>query len=552
MDVIIIGSGAGGAACGWGLSRRGVRVKILEAGPRFDPATDYTLQGSDWETQDFPARSGSVWPIEILSEQTLDPAFAHLRSWNHLRGALTQNVVRDQGAVLHVRGVGGSTLHFTGEAHRLHPQAMQMRTRFGVAADWPLSYAELEPYYVEAERLIGAAGGAGDSVRWRSQAYPLPAHPASYASQRLIDATRGAVSWQPNSLGVLSAPYDGRPACNYCNNCNRGCPRGDKASAEVTFLRRAEQSGFCEIESGAQVLRIEAGRNDRVEAVVYVDAKGREQALGARAVVVAGGAVQTPRLLLASTGKHATQGLANESGQVGRNFMETVLHAAAALLPENLGTWRGLPSDVISWDWNAPDALPGIVGGCRLMPFTASMGLNGPLAYATRVVGGWGPQHGAKVKAAFGRVLALGGLAECLPHEQAYVDLHPWKRDAHGMPLPRVHVALDAQANARQDFMAKRIEEIFSLLGSEPVFERVGSYDQVNASHIFGTCRMGRDAATSVVNEFCRSHRWRNLWVTDASVFPSSGGGEAPSLTIEALALRAAEQLAAVLTRREL
>jgi len=552
IDALIIGSGAGGAACAWGLARRGISVRVLEAGARFDPARDYSLQTADWETAGFPTPPGSTWPIELISDQPLDPAFAHLRSWSHLQGNLGDNARRDLGEILHVRGVGGTTLHFTGEAHRLHPDAMRMRSRFGVGADWPIDYAAIEPYYAEAEELIGAAGENGDPVRWRSRAYPLPAHAPSHASQRLIAATQGSFRWRANPLGVLSAPYDGRPGCNYCNNCNRGCPRGDKASADVTFLRRALATGKCELEAGAEVLRLEAGEDDRVREVIYADGQGRRQSLAARVIVLAGGAVQSPRLLLLSEGKHARGGLANESGQVGRNFLETVFHAAAALHSENLGTWRGLPSDVVCWDYNAPDGIPGVVGGCRLVPFTASMDLVGPIAYATRVVGGWGRDHAEHVQRAFGHALALGGFAECLPHPAAFVDLHPWKRDQHGQAIARVHAHLDAQANAREDFIARRIAEIFGLMGAEKIFERFGTYDRVNASHIFGTCRMGKNAEESVVNADCLSHRWRNLYVADASVFPSSGGGEAPSLTIEALALRAAAHIAGRLSARDL
>jgi choline dehydrogenase-like flavoprotein len=286
--------------------------------------------------------------------------------------------------------------------------------------------------------------------------------------------------------------------------------------------------------------------------VVYADAGGVEQALSPRVVMVCGGAVQTPRLLLASSGRHAPDGLANESGQVGRNFMETVFQATAALAREPLGSWRGLPSDIVCWDFNAPDAIPGVVGGCRLMPFTSSMELTGPIAYATRVVGGWGRRHRERLAEVFGRVIALGGIAESLPHPRAYVDLDPLRRDPFGMPLARLHSHLDVQAAARQDFMARRIAEVLAAMNMETLIERVGSYDTLAASHVFGTCRMGDDARTTVVNGDCRSHRWRNLWVVDGSVFPSSGGGEAPSLTIEALGLRAGAFIAQGLSRRDL
>ncbi|MBI3147263.1 MAG: GMC family oxidoreductase [Betaproteobacteria bacterium] len=551
FDAIIVGSGAGGGACAYALTRRQLKVLVLEAGPRFDPARDYPLSGADWETRSFPAPEGSRWEITLVAGETLDPAYSRLRSWNHLRGELTEGDQREFGEYLHVRGVGGSTLHFTGEAHRLHPAAMKMYSRFGVAADWPIDYAELEPYYLAAERLIGAAGKADEGARWRSGPYPLPAHPLSFASRRIVAASR-ELGWVPNPLGVLSQPFDGRPGCNYCNQCNRGCPRGDKASVEVTFLRQALASGFCVLQSGAQVLRLETGDDERIRRVIYAEGTGAEQACSAPVVMLCGGAVQTPRLLLASTGTHAREGLGNESGQVGRNFMETVFQATAALAREPLGTWRGLPSDIISWAFNAPDGIAGATGGCRLMPFTSSMDLAGPIAYATRVVGGWGKKHRERVAEVFGRAIALGGIAECLPHPQAYVDLDPWRRDRHGMPLARLHLHLDAEAARRQDFMAKKIAEVFSAMNVEAIIERLGSYDTIAASHVFGTCRMGATARDSVVDRHCRSHRWRNLFIVDASVFPSSGGGEAPSLTIEALGLRAADFVADSLARREL
>jgi choline dehydrogenase-like flavoprotein len=320
----------------------------------------------------------------------------------------------------------------------------------------------------------------------------------------------------------------------------------------VTFLRKARASGFCEIRSGAQVLRIESGNADRVTKVVYADSEGNVHAIGARVVAVAGGAIETPRLLLASRSAVAADGLANESGQVGRNFMETVFHAVAGLHADQLGSWRGVPHDIICWDYNAPDAIPGVIGGCRLMPMTSTMGFVGPIAYSTRVVKGWGRDHQRAVRQAFGHAIALGGIAESLPHSQAYIDLDPWTNDAYGVPLARIHAHMDDMALAREAFIADRALEVLRAMGVETLIEQYGSYDQFNASHVFGTCRMGNDARDSVVDRDCRSHRWRNLFVVDASVFPSSGGGEAPSLTIEALALRAAGKIAELMTRREL
>lgn len=552
-DVVIVGSGAGGGAAAWALARRKVKVLVLEAGPAYDPLKDYHLDRNDWELTDFPHKTGPQGRQTFAPLQGLEKRWQGLRSWSRNYGELVGGNQRVASAYHHVRGVGGSTLHFAGEAHRLHPAAMKMHTRFGLAADWPFDYAELEPYYSTAERIIGVAGPATDKVRKRSTPCPLPPHPPSYASQQLGKGCRKlGLGWDTNPVAILSAPYAGRPPCNYCAGCGHGCPRTDKGSVDVTFLRQAVASGFCTIRAQSAVQRVDAGPDDRVAAVQYVDVDGTARQVSARAVIIACGAVETPRLLLLSEHSRAPGGLANESGQVGRHFMETVFWNSTGLHPESLGSHRGQPSDSICWDFNAPDAIPGIIGGCRFSPGTAGAGLLGPVKYAQRVVPGWGKAHKAAMRTHFGRALAVGAIGENLPNPDSYIDLDPEAKDAAGRPLARIHSHLEESELRRTQFMADTAREILQAAGVEEIIEEYGSYDTFNSTHVFGTCRMGDDPDQSVVDAWCRSHRWQNLFIVDASVFPSSGGGEAPSLTIEALAIRAADHLAGLMDRREL
>ena len=551
-DVVVVGAGAGGGATAWALSRRGVRVLVLEAGPAFEPLRDYPLSGDDWEQRRFPDKRGSQGKYTYAEMQVLEARWRDLRSWNRQSGPMVTTARRRAFGYQHVRGIGGSTLHFTGEAHRLHPHAMKMRSRFGVAADWPLDYDELEPYYVIAEKVVGVAGPAHDRHRPRSRPYPLPAHPLSYATEHLAAGCRRlGMTMVANSRAALSAPYAGRPGCNYCGNCNRGCPRTDKGSVDVTFLRQAVAHGNCTIAATCEVSRIETGGDDRVRAIVYHAADGSEHRVVAKAFVVACGAVETPRLLLLSQGRHAPDGLANESGLVGRNFMETLFWTSSGLHPQPLGSHRGLPSDGICWDYNAPDAIPGVAGGCRFYAGVAEADLVGPINYAARAVGGFGRSHKRALREVFGNALSVSSIGESLPDDDSYVDLDTKERDVHGNALARIHSFLPDGELTRLSFMARKSREILKASGVEQVFEEYGSYDSFNATHVFGTCRMGRDARTSVVDRYGRSHRWRNLFVLDASVFPSSGGGEAPSLTIEALAIRGADHLAERMKRRE-
>lgn len=553
FDVVVIGSGAGGGAVAWALSRKGVKVLVLEAGPAYDYLEDYRLHLDTWEQTNFPSRAHERQSYSFAPMQPLEKRWQELRSWNHLSGYLNRSDHRRGIAYYHVQGVGGSTLHYLAEAHRLHPKAMHMKSRFGVAADWPFGYDELEPYYVTAEHVIGVAGPNNVASRWRSKPYPLKAHQISYTSRRFAAGCRKlGLTATPNSLAILSDSYDGRPPCNYCANCIRGCPRADKGSVDVTFVVKALKTNVCKLRPESHVVQIEAASDDKVSGVVYADKKGEKHHVKARAFVVACGAVHTPRLLLASTSHHAKDGMANESGLIGKNFMETSIWASSGLHPDPLGSHRGVPSDTICWEYNAPDAIPGVIGGCRFSVGAAQGDFLGPISYATRVVPGWGRKHKKAMRDAFGRVLTVAAIGESLPNPKSFVDLHPDKKDRFGVSIARIHSHLDEVEIRRIAFMAKKTREILRASGVAKPFDEQGSYDLFRSTHVFGTCRMGTNPEQSVVDSTGRSHRWRNLYVADASVFPSTGGGEAPSLTIEALGIRAADHIADALRRGDI
>lgn len=539
-DAVIIGAGAGGAAAAWRLCSHGLRVLILEAGPRFDPATDYPLTNPDWERRGFPTKPGSQGAVSYGDLGTLDPKDADLAAWNAVSGRQYANSVRvpSSGGYSHVQGVGGSTLHYVGEAHRLNPASMRLASDRGVGADWPISFDDLEPYYVVCETEIGVAGAPPLSQRWPSSDHLQPAHPLSTSARALSEAGAALdMAWEPNTRAALSQPKDGRPNCNYCGNCARGCPIGDKGSADVTFIRKAEETGLLTIWTDAQVTKVITGPEGRVRAVSGIrDGAPFEQETPI--LVLAAGAVQTPRLLLVSD-------VANGSDQVGRNFMETLGWTSAGLRPGLTNSDKGLPADAISWAFNAPGSVPGSAGGCRFTASTQETGLMGPMAYASRVMEGYGAAFKAQMRRAFGSAISVSGTGETIPDERSFVALDPERVDGAGMPVAQINSVLTDHSLALLRFMATQCRTLLTAAGVEEVREEFGSWDSFTATHAFGTCRMGADPATSVVDAFGRSHDIENLYIADASVFPSSGGGEAPAMTIQALALRLADRLVA-------
>ena len=541
-DVVIVGAGAGGGTMAWALANKKVRVLLLEAGPSYSPKTDFKLNTENWE-DDFPYKFKSP-PIKLISEQRLQEKYRGIRSWSQMRGLLNPKSMRASFGYHRVQGVGGSSLHYSGEAHRMNPDSMQMKTRFNVAADWPVSYKELEHYYLVAEKMSGVAGDSDNppASRWRSAPFPQKKHAFSAHSQVLARGFKKVgLHYEHNSVAILSSPSDGRPSCNYCGCCLKGCSHLDKGTISNTYIKHALKTGYCTVVDNVSVQRIETGPKDLIKGVNIIH-QGERSFLECNMLVISGGAIETPRLLLSSNDSLSPYGLCNESGQVGKNFMETLLWTSSCLYPKPLSSHKGLAVDAVCWDFNAPDAIPGVVGGCRFSPSISESDLLGPRSYATRVVDGWGLQHKREMRDRFGSILSVSGICESLPNKKTFVGLSS-EVDAEGMPLPVISSYLDEGAIRRIKFMSDKCRQILQASGGGEIFEEFSSYDIFSSTHVFGTCRMGSDEKYSVVDEYCRSFRWKNLYVVDASVFPSSGGGESPSLTIQALALRASSHI---------
>ena len=546
-DVVVVGAGAGGLAAAWRLTTAGARVVLLEAGRAYEPARDYPQSVGDFQLSDFPydaVRDAAGSPrYDFGPAQPLEREWEGYRSWNAGQGRFVNGNERVHQVYSHVQGVGGSTLHFQGEAHRFHPDSLRMRSLLGVGTDWLIPHPELETYYAVAEEQMGVAAPV-NPLRPGGGPHILPPHPLSYGSARLAKGFAAVGSTLlPNSLAILSRPTTTRPQCNYCGGCTEGCPIGDKGSADVTFLPPARATGRLDLRTEAHALEVELDARGRAEAVVYADARGARQRVSGRFVVLAGGSIETPRLLLACRPKGHSGGLANGSGQVGKNLTETLFWTSVGLLPERVDSWRGVAIDGSAWEHAVPKRGNGWTGGFRMATASAAVGLRGPAAYAERLVPGFGAAHQRRLKEIFGHAVAVLAIGEWLPNDRTYVDLSPSMRDAHGMPRARIHSWLSPSERALARTMADTVREVMRAGGAGEIVEETTSLDLFAATHVLGTCRMGPDPRTSVADRDGFCHEIPNLALADASLVPSSGCGDSPCLTITALAIRTADRL---------
>ena len=551
-DVCVIGAGAGGAVASWALCERGLRVLLLEAGPRIDPR-DQGSHSQHWELDvpavNSPADEPRHQGYESAPGLPLDRRYARLHTrtpTNFARRARKRRPFRHARAV----GVGGSTLRYQGEAHRFPAHAFRMRSRFGVAEDWPLDYDELAPYYERVEALLGVAGDPHNPFKPARGPYPYPAHPFSRVSRHVARAAR-ELGWGllANPLAILPEPRPGRSACHYCNGCTHGCAVSARGSVDVAVVPRAARSGRLVLRTGIRVTSLEHGTDGRIRAVIGNDAQGHSQRFRARAFVLAGGAIETPRLLLHSAGGAHPEGVGNGHDQVGRHLMETLYVSRTAVFEPSLESFAGVPYDSRIWRFNGSRAdVASGPAGFTLSATGAS--LRGPVRHALEGARTFGAAHRRQMRL-FGNGIDFVGVAEQLPRPENRVTLSE-TLDPAGVPLGRVTTDLDETDLEALSQVRERLGELAGAAGADKFIGQTTAYDTPHATHIGGTCRMGNDPRTSVLDASGAVHGVPNLIVADASALVTQGAGDSPSLTIQALALRSSELLADRLQRGEL
>ena len=499
VDAVVIGTGAGGAPLLARLASAGLRVVALEA-------------GRNWTPEEFPAdevaASGIYWLGERLSAGNTPQAFGGNNSGT---------------------GVGGSTLHWGAFCPRADPRDLRLQSERGVARDWPLRHDELVPYYERVERFIGVSGPA--SYPWDpARGYLLPPVGRNASAQlmaagcaalgvRTCDAPAALVSRDVTQEGAQEGGGL-RRACIGCGHCHQGCRIGAKSSTDVTYLPLAVAAG-AEIRAECTAHGVERDARGRITAVVYRSG-GVDHRQRCGAVFLCAGGIETPRLLL-----HL--GLANSSGQVGRNFMAHVATQVWGEFGDDMRINRGYPSSLLTEDMLRPgDA--GFAGGYLVQ----SLGVL-PVTWATSLARGralWG-QALVDTVGRYNRMAALGINGECLPQPGNLLRLSD-EVDALGVPKALVEFSYGPNERAIDAHATRLMTAVWEQAGARD------TWSVQRSAHTIGTCRMGRDPDDAVVDPVGRSFDVDNLWICDNSVFPSALAAN-PALTIMALSLRTAD-----------
>jgi choline dehydrogenase-like flavoprotein len=516
VDVVVIGSGPAGAAVTKRLTDLGAKVLCLEQGDWVNPAS-YPSEQPNWETH---LRSYFYPNLRRLPEDYPVTTAGELR------------------AVQMANAVGGTSIHYTAHFPRFHPSDFRARSLDGVAADWPITYQDLEPYYDSNDREMGVSGLAGDPQNPPRSARPTPPLPLGVLGETIARGfNKLGWYWWPADNAIVSRVYDGRPACLWHGKCTLGCPIGSKSSADVTYWPKALRNG-ARLLTRCRVREITINPRGRVRGVLYYDRQGQLREQTARVVVLSCNGVGTPRLLLNSTSTLFPSGLGNSSGLVGRNFM---MHATACLegiFEERMDGYEGARGAVaMSQQFYETDATRGFVRGYTFQIARTYGPLHQAWGGITSTPVPWGPRHHEVMQERFAHVIPVIIQGEDLPEASNRVELDSDVSDSNGIPAPRVVYRNNENSRRLLDHGLRMGRELLKAAGAKDI---LASDVVVEASHLMGTARMGNDPRTSVVNARHQVHDVKNLFVVDGSSFVTSSSVN-PTSTIGALALRAAD-----------
>ena len=534
VDFVIIGSGAAGGIMAKQLSVAGFSVVVLEQGGwgKYGHEQDYTKD-------------------ELLNRNP-SPEDRLMSDPSRQRNTFRRNDREEARRGGHSYGcvVGGGTVTYGGSSWRHLPWEFNEASTVGTIAgtglaDWPISYEELEPYYTQAEWEMGISGQRIDSpfVAPMSKEYPVPPVPLKSSGALFnMAAAKLGLGVVPGPLAIITQPYMGRSACVNCGMCSGfGCHVRARSSSAVTVIPLAIETGNCEVRVNSYVREISVDNGGRVTGVTYFNAARQEIFQSAKAVVLSANGSESPRLLLLSSSARFPDGLANSSGVVGRYLMLGGYAGASGLFEHPLNDYKGVVSGAGILDYVPSDPNRGFYGGGRL----TSRGYATPISYGLGGLSPGTPRWGAGYKQALRDQARHRMTVNCyttqLPLETNRVDLDPKEKDEWGLPAMRITSTSHPDDIKNMEFFRQKSIEILEAAGAMSVWAGPVR-DSTGGSHNRGTCRMGNDPNTSVVDRYHRAHDVPNLFIVDGSNLVT-GGRNHPTMTIQALAFRAAEHL---------
>lgn len=525
VDVLIIGAGASGAAIAWSLLETRMRILCLE-------------QGGYISDQEFPSRLDD-YELARYGSFSCDPNVRQLPQDYPI------NVTNSCITPVNWNGVGGSTINFLGHWVRLKPSDFRAHTLDGVGADWPIDYQTLEPFYNINDANIGVSGLAGNPA-YPDYTPPLPPIPIGILGQTLAKGfNKLGWHWWPSDAAILSRDFEGRGKCVNAGTCDLGCAAGAKGGTNFTYWQMLENSGI-ELRTRARVREIIISDNTGMASgVLYHDAQGQIHEQKAEIVVLACNGIGTPRLLLHSKSKHFPEGLANRSGLVGKNLMFHPLRGVAGVFDKPMKGHEGpMACSILSQEFYESDGARGFVRGYGLhsgrsiTPMTYALG-----GYGIDAPIPWGEKHREIMDDIYPYLAGLTVVSEDLPEERNRVTLDVNLADSDGIPAPKVTYRLGENTMRMLKHGEETAKEVLIAAGAKKILPK--SDDKVwwrAGWHQMGTCRMGNDPATSVVNGWGRSHDVKNLFIVDGSIFVTAGAVN-PTSTIQALALYIGENI---------
>lgn len=543
FDAIVVGTGAAGGIVACVLSEAGRRILLLERGP----ALSFAEVGRDHLRNQ---------RLSIYGHNAGPELFGNPRVFVDPSGH--ERVVRPHEVDYHNNAacVGGGTVVYGAQAWRFCPDDFQMATKYGVPegsslADWPISYETLEPYYERAEWELGAAGD-GSSVQNqipRRRNYPMHPVPPGLQTEVLLRGAR-KLGWitTPVPLLINTEPYGGRAECIACKYCvGFACPTDAKNGTQNTMLPRALRTGNCELVTNAIAERIEVDEAGNVRGLSYLvnfnDQISRQTAR-AKVVIVSAGAIESARLLLNSHSSHHPQGLGNEHDQVGRNLQGHLYPRAYGLASTRVFDGVGPGVTIATTQFNHDN--DSIIGGGMLADDFIKPPIDFWYDSLPPDLPRWGLVNKRFMRDNYTRVMHVRGPVQDIPNPDGRVTIDPKVRDKWGIPVARLSGTTHPATVAAAEFMRERGVDWLRASGCERVWSTQPGLILSGRQHQAGTCRMGRDPAVSVTDEWGRIHKHDNLFVVDGSLHVTNGGFN-PVLTIMALAFRSATYIARTL-----